>query len=91
MHYDADVGYLGQFIDVKVYDEELMHHFMIGPKEVDYRIARDRGYETIVKPIAELQEHNDEKILIKTVTHYFEIVKVTYDYGKWQAYKSIRK
>jgi hypothetical protein len=91
MHYETTVIDLGKIIDVKVDDKELIHHFQIGPEGIDYRIARNLGCELIARPIAELQEIQDEKILIKTATHIFEITRIPKDTWKWQAYKSIRK
>ena len=61
MHYEVDVGYLGQFVDVKVYDEGLMHHFQIGPEGIDYEIINGLRYDLTAGPSAELQEMRDEK------------------------------
>jgi hypothetical protein len=91
MYYEATVMNLGKIIDVKIDDKELMHHFKIGPEGIDYRIARNMGCELIARPTAELQVLQDEKILIKTATHCFEITRIPKDTWKWQAYKSLRK
>jgi hypothetical protein len=91
MHYEANILELGQVIDVKIDDKELMHHFKIGPEGIEYRIARNLGYELIARPTAELQELQDGKILIKTATHYFELTRIYDPSEKWKAYKSLKK
>ena len=82
MYYETTVLEIGQIIDVKVGDKELIHHFKIGPEFVNYRIARNMGCELMARPTAELQELQDEKILIKTATHIFEITRIPKDTWK---------
>jgi hypothetical protein len=53
--------------------------------------VRSPGCELIARPAAELQEIQDEKILINTATHYFELTRIYNPSEKWKAYKSLRK
>jgi hypothetical protein len=91
MHYEADVLRIGSIIDVKVFDETLMHHFTIKPNGISYEVSRSSGSELIARPAAELQELQDDRILIKTATHYYEITRVPGANEKWQGYKSVRR
>jgi len=90
MHYDADVLRIGPIVDVKVFDEAIMHHFTVRPGSIDYEIHRGLGSDLVARPMAELQELQEDRVLIRTASHYFEIVRVPGPNEKWQGYKSLR-
>jgi len=91
MHYEADVLRIGPIIDVKMFDETIMHHFTVKPNSIDYEITRSLGSELIARPAAELQELQDDRILIKTYTHYYEITRVPGANEKWKGYRALRR
>jgi hypothetical protein len=64
-------------LDIKITDDDLVHHFTIKTTGTAYEITRPRG-EIIANAMAESEvnwgEGRISSIMIKTDTHVFEIV-----------------
>jgi hypothetical protein len=88
MRYDVDVLKLGREIDIKVHDAGSFHHFTVKPDSVRYEVMKDAGRDPVAISPAELVELQDDRILVRTATHLFEVVPVPGPNGNWQAYKS---
>jgi hypothetical protein len=79
-------------LDIKITDNDLVHHFTIKTNGTEYEITKARG-ELIANANAESEvnwgEGRISSIMIKTETHIFEVVPApSYSY---QAHKCLRK
>lgn len=79
MYNEAYVIRTPSCIDVKIHDVDLIDHFMIQGRHVEYRLTRWRG-ELLAMPDATLSDILDDdnghilRLVIRTRSHVIEIV-----------------
>ncbi len=86
---------MGQLIDIKVYEDVVIHHFTVTYKGVGYEVMKPRG-ELVARSAAEVLSIHDDadgkiiQLSIRTQGHVFEVLPSQGDYSghtRWRAYK----
>lgn len=89
---EATITRTGRLLNVKVYDDVVVHHFIVHPDAVEYEV-RKRHSELVCLASGELEDLQEDdhvrRLVLGTGSHTFEILPAANN--NFKAYKAVKK